>query len=624
MSAQANLRMKRVAALSAQGTRVRALSLTAERVAVLSVAAVSILLVVLTWNRWGDVWLDSGYDLVAAAKVSHANAPYIDFDYTYGPLGPLLLGAVFEVLGISIGASVAFGLVVASAVVGLSYAVARTLVGPSTAACVGVLTAVPAFSNSNVSFVQPHAYGATLGVLLILAGLLVIARFASGGDRRLLPVLGLITGLTALTRHECFGAMALAVGVWSLVRIARSGARRRELADMAIVVGSAAAVGFAGYGAFLVAAQVHGTLTLDQLLHENLFPRGLLRDSVAVVFKTLAPGTAQSFVNLLAVTLGYAAGVAVLLGLARAIDAGGRRRQAAIALCVMALVVGAIVLLARPDTVRFYLKYAFAWIPAGACLAAALLVWRGVRRRGAAWGAADQIAMLVSLLLVGLSYSVYARYWPYPNPDYPQETAYGMAVVATFLAWLHLRELPALRVASPRTVRALGTGWIAALAVICAALLIHDARDEPFSVKGTGGTMHTTAVDGPTLQKAVDLIQAQTRRSEPVLLAPQMTSLYVMTGRQDPLPQLSLLPGALDGPAAEDAAIRTLDNSGVRLAIIDRTPLTRYDAGSFGIGYDRRIGAWLRRNFTHTTTLRGTPAGGAEPRILDVWLRRTL
>jgi hypothetical protein len=36
------------------------------------------------------------------------------------------------------------------------------------------------------------------------------------------------------------------------------------------------------------------------------------------------------------------------------------------------------------------------------------------------------------------------------------------------------------------------------------------------------------------------------------------------------------------------------------------------------------MGAWLRKNFTHTTTLRGPSAGGEEPRILDVWLRRTL
>ena len=34
-------------------------------------------------------------------------------------------------------------------------------------------------------------------------------------------------------------------------------------------------------------------------------------------------------------------------------------------------------LAAKPETVRFYLQYGYNWIPAGAWLAAAYLVWRG-------------------------------------------------------------------------------------------------------------------------------------------------------------------------------------------------------------------------------------------------------
>jgi hypothetical protein len=136
--------------------------------------------------------------------------------------------------------------------------------------------------------------------------------------------------------------------------------------------------------------------------------------------------------------------------------------------------------------------------------------------------------------------------------------------------------------------------------------------------------MRATAWDGPAYQAAVDVIQRETKPSDPILLAPQMTSLYVRTGRQDKLPQLSLLPGALNGPADERAAIKTLDAAHLRLAIVDRRPLTRYEHGIWGVEYDRLVGAWLRKNFTHTTTLRGPSVGGAEPRILDVWLRRTL
>ena len=77
-----------------------------------------------------------------------------------------------------------------------------------------------------------------------------------------------------------------------------------------------------------------------------------------------------------------------------------------------------------------------------------------------------------------------------------------------------------------------------------------------------------------------------------MLFAPQMTALYVMADRPDPLPQLSLLPGALATPADEDAAIARMGN--VRVVVTDRTPLTTYQHGPFGTTYDRRIAAWLQ------------------------------
>jgi hypothetical protein len=153
-------------------------------------------------------------------------------------------------------------------------------------------------------------------------------------------------------------------------------------------------------------------------------------------------------------------------------------------------------------------------------------------------------------------------------------------------------------------------------------LQVKDARDETFTVRGPGGSIAAPAADGPVYQQALDVIARETRKSEPILLAPQMTALYVMSERQDPLSALSLLPGALQTPAAEDVAIRQMEDLNLRLAITDRTTLDRYGKGAFGVGYDRRIGAWLRKDFDHIMTLRGSDSAGNRPRTLDVWLRR--
>jgi hypothetical protein len=622
MSARADIAVQRAA--PATPARRVAVALTGERVAILSLAVVSAILVAVTWNRWGDIWLDSGYDLVAAAKVSHADGPYLDYQYWYGPAGPLLLGAVFEVFGIGIGGSVGLGLVLAAAGIAASYVMARRFVGAPVAAAVGLLVAVPALSNSNVSYVQPHTLAAPLGVLLGLGALAGAWRFATTGRRTWLLAIGLAVGLAATTRPESFGSAALATAGWLLVRLVRARQRRAAVADIAIVVGTSLAVLLSAYGAFFIAGSVHHGLTVGALLHENLFPRGLLRESVSVVLADVAPRTPASVAVLVGKLALYAVGVAALIAVARGVAAGGRRRRLAIAVLALATIGFLGLFAVKPDTLRYYVKFAFAWLPLGAPLAVAALGWRAIRLRDRAWDATAQLELLVALMLVGSTYVAYGKYIPYPNPDFPQETAYAMPLIATFLAWLHVSVLPRTGVAAPAALRAVGTWWIGLLAVGCVLLLVHDARQETFMVRGIDGTMAATAADGEVYQAAVDLIQRETRRSDPILLAPQMTSLYVMTGRRDALPQLSLLPGALEDAAAQQQAIAMLESEHLRLAIVDRKPLTRYEHGTWGVEYDRLVGAWVHRNFTHVTTLRGRSAGGNEPRTLDVWLRRTL
>jgi hypothetical protein len=621
VSAQADIRMEKIPAAT---TRVRAIALTAEHVAVLSLACVSVVLVALTWNRWGDLSLDTGYDLVAGAKVSHANAPYLDYQYWYGPLGPLVLGALYELVGIGVWPAVALGLVLAAAGIGLGYVLAARLAGPAAGAVAGALCAVAAFSSSNISWVQPHALGAPLGVLCCLAAVLAVVRFAHVGRRRWLVAAGLATGLSAMTRPECFLAALVALGGWLAIRALRAADRRAALRDAAIVLAGAGAVPLVGYGAFLVVGRFHGDLSLGALIHEDLFPRGLLRESVSTIFADLAPRTPMSFVALAGKAVLYGAGVGATVLLAGMVDRGGRTRAAALLVLGVVAVGLLALLLGRPETVRFYLKYVFGWLPAGAVLATVLLARRALTDRGRPWTPRAQTSLLVALMLVAFSYSAYARFWPIPNPDFAQNTSYAMPFVAAFLVALHVRAIPALTGDRSGALRAIGIGWVALVAVATAGVLVHDARQERFTVHGVDGSMRATLADGPAYQAAIDVIQRETKRSEPILLAPQMTSLYVMTGRRDVLPQLSLLPGALDGAQSERDAIRTMEDSRLRLAIVDRRPVTRYAHGTFGVEYDRRIGAWLRQNFSHISTLRGRSGGSQEPRILDVWLRRTL
>ena len=142
-----------------------------------------------------------------------------------------------------------------------------------------------------------------------------------------------------------------------------------------------------------------------------------------------------------------------------------------------------LVLVAKPETARFYLKYVFAWLPAGSILVAATLGWIAVRRRNVAFDARAQVAFVIALLLVGFSYSVYAAYWPYPNPNFPQETAYAMPVIATFLAWVHLRGLPVARAGPGRHAADAGRRLDRRAGDrLLRFLLVHDARKETVAI----------------------------------------------------------------------------------------------------------------------------------------------
>ena len=136
------------------------------------------------------------------------------------------------------------------------------------------------------------------------------------------------------------------------------------------------------------------------------------------------------------------------------------------------------------------------------------------------------------------------------------------------------------------------------------------------AVQAAHGSFTARPAEAGALQQAVDVIQQETRPGDPVLLAPQLTALYVMTDRRDPLRQLSLLPGSLATTADEQRAIARMGQ--VRVVVTDRTPLASYGHGAFGTTFDQTLAAWVRRDFRLAKTVRGT---GADARTLDIWIR---
>jgi hypothetical protein len=558
--------------------------------ALAGLALLAAIAVVATWGAWGDLDNDTGYDFVIGDRFAHGELPYVDSVYYYGPLAPALLGFAARIGGGGIAPFVALGLVVACAIVLATFVLARSAAGTLGGFIAAALVVPVAFGVNQFSYVLPHSSGATLGILAVLGVLLALDRYAGSNKDHWLAAAGFAAGLSTLTKPEFALAAFAGCALWL--------ALRRRTRDFALVVGPALAVPAVVYGAFLTSVSVH------RLVFENLNPSDFMRAAGSTMLHARAPFTLSSFVSLGLKLVLYGFGVLVLVALARSLRARPRVTAVGIATAVV-LATGAS--LAKPEALRHALLYAWGWIPAGA--AVALLI--ALRQRRPV-DASRQAGLAALASLVALAATMYAGF--YATSSAPQMAIYALPLAALFLVRLHLVEL-----ARSREARALGALWLAALAVAGTGLVLKDAHAESATVRGPGGALRDTPVNAAAYQGAIDWIERTTKPGEAILLAPQMTWLYTISGRDNPLPEVSLLPGALAGAGRERRALVRLEGAGVRVAVIDRRTYPQYGHTSFGGSFDRGIDAWIRKDFQRVATF----AAGGDPTAphLEIWRR---
>ena len=502
----------------------RRIALTGDAFAIGGLVVWTLALAALTWGRWGDLTMDTGYDLLAASRTAQGELPYIDYVYFYGPAGPLLLGGIFALAGPAVWPAVALGLLLAALAIGLTYRLARRFAAPPASAGAAALVAVAALSGANNSYVLPHSISAPLAIVLALVALLLLVGRDGqpAGTRSRLVLAGLACGLAAVTRLELAVPLCVAVTLWLGLEVRRG----RSIRDAASVLAPAAALPLLVYGLFATRVGV------QDLLWENLYPRDFIDGAGHVILDAHAPRTPASLAELGVHVVAYAAGVAAMLVAAAAIVAGAPPAQARAraARCLRGRLPGRAGRAPRdrPVLPRVGLRVDPRRGVAGRNLRPAA---RHARRRARLPGPRRRHADDLRVV-----------------PAVPERAAPGGDRVPAAAR----RRLPGLAARRGAARRARwgrdGSCCSRSRAPACSP---SDARRETATVSGPGGALAARPADAPALQRALDLIATHTRPGDPVLIAPQLTALYVMADRSDPLRQLSLLPGALPTPAAE-------------------------------------------------------------------------
>ena len=566
----------------------RAIVLSADGIAIGTLTLAGAVLLALTWGTWGDLGRDTGFDLVAASKVAHGQLPYLDFPYYYGPLAPFLLGLAAWIGGDGIAPAVFVGIAVSTVIVGLTYALARAFVGAAGAFLASAIVLGVALSPTNFSYVLPHTEAMTFGMAALLALLVALAYMPSSPSPARLAVAGSAAGLVALTKPELELAALGALAAWCVLR-------RLPLRSIAVIAAPALAIPALVYGAFLTQISLHA------LLYENLDPKTVLQAGGDKLLRLHAPMTLPSFLHHGERVVLYAAGVVTMMSIAWLIDRSPRALRFGYAALGL---VAALVAFNNLEALRTALQPVYGWIPGGAAVAAIVIAARYRRLPDASAG----LALTVALAIAGGT--TYAAF--YFHAPRAQTAVYFAPLAAVFLAALHLRM-----VAETRTIALLGACWLAFLGAAGFALTVKDAQNESAAVSGPGGTIKAPEDDANAYRAALADVVRFTEPGEKVLFAPQLSALYALSGRTDALPNISLLPGMLDGIPAERQAIARLDAAHVRVIVTDQHSFTEYGQGSFGDTYDKNLAVWIARNFEQS----GKYPGASH--TLVVWRRDT-
>ena len=560
--------------------------------------------VALTWRKWGMPEGDAGAEMTTADLIKHGAVAYRDVRYFYGPLGLYALALAFKLFGTSLMVVYAFGLAQAAAILAVFYALARQWLAPLVAGLTTAVVLAIGFSGTSFNFVVPHTNSATFGLLTLLLMLLALRRGWLTGA-------GTAAGLVGLTRPE-FLAVAAGAGVGYVIATWRTDGRQPALAALWRLAVPALVIPAAVFGWFASRAG------LSNLLWQNLWPVKFLSAGVHTESGWMPLSLAAGF-GLVARATVY---LSLLGGLVLGAERWSRREGRARFSALVPLAVVCVVLALADGALRFtglfsgertaiqtemyHLILGMSWLPA---LALGTFIWsaRKLWRRdeaplGGSWAA--DFALIVAAVGLGLrafnAFTAEGSYAPY-------YAAPAVLLLGIFHARLAARR-PQARGAI-LTVLGLVALGLATFAIF--GLYRHlDA-----AVHTPRGTFLTTAAAAPAIEQTVREIDAQTSPSDRILAAPIDGGLYFFSDRRPALRELSLLPGLIATRGDELAAIDRLRAERVRLAVLSARDNSTWSTSAFGVGYDRLIGAYLRRS-TIGSTVVGTladPVAGTFP-----------
>ncbi|NQT87245.1 glycosyltransferase family 39 protein, partial [bacterium] len=163
----------------------------------------------LTWGAWPDVLIDFGRELYVPWRLAEGEVLFRDVVHFNGPISPYFNALLFRLFGVGLRTVIAGNFVLLVALLTLLY---RLLAGaarrPSATLGCCAIVALCAFGQyslvGNGNYLTPYSHEMTHGILLCLAAVAAVGRYARTRRLRWAALAGLAVGLAFLTKAEVF------------------------------------------------------------------------------------------------------------------------------------------------------------------------------------------------------------------------------------------------------------------------------------------------------------------------------------------------------------------------------------------------------------------------------------
>lgn len=198
-----------------------------------------------TWATWPDLLIDFGRELYLPWQITEGKVLYRDLASFNGPLSPYVNATWFRLFGVSLRSLVIGNLLIAAALAVMLYRVLLAI-GGRVSAVVGGLVFVIVFAClqlstvGNFNFITPYSHELTHGLALSTACILCFRKYLAGNGRMALASVGVLLGLTFLTKAEVFVAIsgAIVIGMLADAWVMRQRATKACVA-LAVLVAAA-------------------------------------------------------------------------------------------------------------------------------------------------------------------------------------------------------------------------------------------------------------------------------------------------------------------------------------------------------------------------------------------------